>query len=131
MALWCNARFGILGEKKRSGGKEEGSKADGSMGEGEERKEEGRRIPHWKMALGTAPLLVAVLLAGSKVRDGWHHPSDVVAGGVIGGLFACAAYRMVFRSVWDQGTNHLPRERFEGREEKKGKGGRADGGEVV
>lgn len=125
LALWCNARVGILGEKPRAGGEGEGGR--------EKEKEKERRVPHWKMALGTAPLLVAVLLAGSKVRDGWHHPSDVVAGAVIGGVFAVAAYRMVFRSVWDQGTNHLARERFEGRGEgkKMGKGERADGGEVV
>lgn len=51
--------------------------------------------------LFVAPLLLALIMAASKVRDGWHHPVDVVAGALIGTAFALMAYRMVYRGVWD------------------------------
>lgn len=70
----------------------------------------GRRPAHWKLVVFAAPLLTAVLLSASKVSDGWHHVTDVIAGALIGLVSAIIAYDMSFCSVWDQRTNHLPRE---------------------
>jgi diacylglycerol diphosphate phosphatase/phosphatidate phosphatase len=66
-------------------------------------------VPHWKLVLFAAPLCVATALSLSKVRDGWHHPVDVVCGAGIGTFFAVVAYKMVFWSVWDAKDNHVPR----------------------
>ena len=124
LALYFNAKFGILGKKPR---KEEGSVKDGeknnSAGEGKE-----NRIPFWKLVLGMAPVVVAVIMAASKVRDAWHHPHDVMGGAVIGTLFALVAWRMVYKSLWDQRTNHLAREV---RGEKMSRGELTDKGYVV
>ena len=62
------------------------------------------------MLLFVAPLLFAVIVAASKVRDGWHHPVDVVAGAVIGSAFALMAYKMVYHGVWNQEKNHVAME---------------------
>ncbi|KAF2997845.1 hypothetical protein E8E13_002048 [Curvularia kusanoi] len=43
-----------------------------------------RSTAHWKMVVWTLPWLVALLIAASKIRDAWHHPVDVVFGGLIG-----------------------------------------------
>lgn len=89
LALYLNGRFGVFAHRDQ---------------------QDGRRTKHWKLLLFVAPLLVAVLISASKVRDGWHHAIDIIAGGLIGAAFALMAYRMVFRSVWDQGTNHVAME---------------------
>ncbi|KAF2874028.1 phosphatidic acid phosphatase type 2/haloperoxidase [Massariosphaeria phaeospora] len=57
----------------------------------------GGRPHHWKMMLWALPLLAATLLAASKVADGWHHPIDVISGGIIGSLFGTWAWRMANR----------------------------------
>lgn len=66
-------------------------------------------VPHWKLLLSATPLCTAVILALSKIRDGWHHPVDVVCGAAIGTCFAIIAYKMDFWSVWDPRDNHVPR----------------------
>jgi diacylglycerol diphosphate phosphatase/phosphatidate phosphatase len=65
----------------------------------------GKRTAHWRLGLFVLPLLLASILAASKVRDGWHHTSDVVAGALIGSAFALMAYKMVYRNVWRQEGN--------------------------
>lgn len=67
-----------------------------------------KRTHHWEFVLFALPLVAAVILAASKIRDMWHHPVDVIFGAVVGSLFALWAYRMVYRSVWDERVNHLP-----------------------
>lgn len=68
------------------------------------------RVHHWKLLVWVTPWLIALLLALSKVRDGWHHPIDVLFGALVGTLFAHMAYRMCYRGVYDGETNHIPRE---------------------
>lgn len=82
--------------------------------------DKGVRTPHWKLLVWTLPWLVALLIAGSKVRDGWHHPFDVVFGALVGTFFAHVAYGCVFRGVYDGRVNHLPRDAEE--EDKEGEG---------
>jgi membrane-associated phospholipid phosphatase len=72
--------------------------------------EDGRRVSHWKLVMFVLPWLVAVLIAASKIRDGWHHPVDVVFGAFIGTVLAHLAFKMVFRSVYNLRDNHVPRE---------------------
>lgn len=68
------------------------------------------RIQHWKLVVWVLPWLVALLFAASKVRDGWHHPVDVLFGSLVGILSAHMAYWCVFRSVYDGQVNHIPRD---------------------
>jgi diacylglycerol diphosphate phosphatase/phosphatidate phosphatase len=89
LALYLNAKYKVFGPRKNG---------------------DGRRISHWKLIMFVLPWLTAVLIAASKIRDGWHHPVDVVAGAVIGTILAHLAFKMVFRSVYDSRDNHVPRE---------------------
>ncbi|KPV75772.1 uncharacterized protein RHOBADRAFT_48303 [Rhodotorula graminis WP1] len=66
------------------------------------------RPQFWKMLAFFAPLLGAVLIAGSLTIDEYHHWYDVVAGSCIGTASALAAYRMSYASIWDFRFNHLP-----------------------
>ncbi|EUC49537.1 hypothetical protein COCMIDRAFT_84388 [Bipolaris oryzae ATCC 44560] len=77
-------------------------------------------VPHWKIIIFSIPLWVAVALSLSKLRDGWHHPVDVVCGACIGTFFAVVAYKMVFWSVWDARDNHVPRRHVDGAVESRG-----------
>lgn len=120
LALYFNAKFGVLGRKS---GPQDGE------GGGSERRGGGARIPHWRLVLFVAPLLLAVLMAASKIRDMWHHPEDVVFGACVGSLFALMAYRMVYRGVWDQERNHVARE--VGGEDVRGGDGAGAKGYVV
>ncbi|KAF2683589.1 PAP2-domain-containing protein [Lentithecium fluviatile CBS 122367] len=109
LALYLNAKFGVFAH--REGVVNE----DRNVEETESGKTEGgegvvRRTHHWKLIMFVAPLLVTALIAASKVRDGWHHPIDVVAGALIGSAFALMAYKMVYRGVWHQDKNHLATE---------------------
>lgn len=102
LALFLNAKYKIL---SRGGHFRDyyGSKKERQSGE-----ETTQRVHHWKLVLFILPWAIAFVLALSKVRDGWHHPVDVVFGGFVGTVFAHWAYKMVFRSVYDEKTNHLP-----------------------
>jgi len=62
----------------------------------------------WKMILTYAPLLGAVLIAGSLTIDEFHHWYDAVAGAIIGTIFAFGSYRMVYAAIWDWRFNHIP-----------------------
>jgi diacylglycerol diphosphate phosphatase/phosphatidate phosphatase len=68
-----------------------------------------QRVHHYKLVLFVAPWCIAVVLALSKLRDAWHHPVDVVFGALVGAAFTHMAYKMVYCSVYDSRTNHLPR----------------------
>ncbi|KAF2259905.1 PAP2-domain-containing protein, partial [Lojkania enalia] len=81
LVLWLNAKFKIFAN---------------------------RQTRCWQLLVFSAPILVAVCIAGSKIVDRWHHPGDIIAGGIIGSIFAVLAYRMRYRAVWDWRYNHTP-----------------------
>lgn len=81
LSLWFNAKFKIFANYRG-------------------------RLAH--LLLFSFPLLLASLLALSKIVDYWHHWYDVLAGSVIGTLFAILAYRVKYVSVWDWRYNHIP-----------------------
>ncbi|KAL5412683.1 hypothetical protein PMIN03_004152 [Paraphaeosphaeria minitans] len=73
LALYFNAKFGILGHKPREAEKEDVKPgARGVQVSVEEVRQERRRftrIPHWRLALFALPVLIAVIMAASKIRD--------------------------------------------------------------
>jgi len=103
LALYLNAKLKILpGIGKRDDALEYKKTEDDS--------EPGaKRTTHWRLVVWVLPWLMAALIAGSKVRDGWHHPHDVLFGALMGTVFAHLAFRCVFRSVYDSRVNHLAR----------------------
>ena len=103
LALYLNAKLKILPSMgKPSGAAEYEKKEDGN--------EPGiRRTTHWRLVLWVLPWLVALLIAASKIRDGWHHPQDILFGAFVGTVFAHLAFWSVFRGVYDSRVNHLVR----------------------
>jgi membrane-associated phospholipid phosphatase len=71
------------------------------------------RPQYWKLVLFYAPLLGAVLLAASLTIDRYHHWYDVLAGSIIGTIYAFGAYRFQYASIWDYRFNHIPLPRIE------------------
>ena len=55
----------------------------------------------WKLIALYAPLLGACLIGGALTIDEFHNWYDILAGAVIGTVFAFSSYRMVYASVWD------------------------------
>lgn len=62
----------------------------------------------WKLILFYFPILGAVLVCGALTIDKSHNWYDILAGVLIGTTFAFSAYRMVYASVWNWRTNHIP-----------------------
>lgn len=62
----------------------------------------------WKLVLVYLPILGACLIAGSLTVDQTHNWYDILAGGIIGTVFAFSAYRMVYAAIWDARKNHIP-----------------------
>ncbi|CAN1796349.1 Putative lipid phosphate phosphatase 3, chloroplastic [Linum perenne] len=59
-----------------------------------------------KLCIVILPLLVACLVAISRVNDYWHHWQDVFAGSLLGLVISGFCYRQFFPSPYhDQGTN--------------------------
>ena len=58
-------------------------------------------------AAATAPVWVAVWVACTRVHDNWHHPSDIVAGSLLGAAIASFFYSLGFPSVFAD-DSHLP-----------------------
>lgn len=54
------------------------------------------------------PTLLALWVGASRVRDGAHHPADVVGGVLVGGASACFWYLRYFRAPFGPEA-HLPR----------------------
>ncbi|KAF2469842.1 PAP2-domain-containing protein, partial [Lindgomyces ingoldianus] len=81
LALWINAKFKVFADYKTR---------------------------MWQLLLFMLPILVAVLIAASKTIDYWHHWYDVLAGAIIGTLFALWGYRQVYYSIFDYRYNHEP-----------------------
>jgi len=61
----------------------------------------------WKLFVVFAPILAATLLSLCRIVDYTHHWYDIVAGAVIGVIFAFSTYRMHYCSVFDPSNNHL------------------------
>jgi diacylglycerol diphosphate phosphatase/phosphatidate phosphatase len=105
LALWLNAKYKVLSRgghfRDRYGRSEQRGAVD-------EQQEMGRRVYHWKFVLFAAPWCIAILFALSKLRDLWHHPVDIFFGSLVGIFFAHMAYKMVYWSVYDSRTNHIP-----------------------
>ncbi|OTB05357.1 hypothetical protein M426DRAFT_29770, partial [Hypoxylon sp. CI-4A] len=62
----------------------------------------------WKLLLLYSPILGSVLLCGSLSLDNSHNWYDILAGAIIGIMFAFSAYRMTYASIWDWRVNHIP-----------------------
>ncbi|KAF2745090.1 acid phosphatase/Vanadium-dependent haloperoxidase [Sporormia fimetaria CBS 119925] len=62
----------------------------------------------WKLIALYAPILGACLIGGALTIDEYHNWYDVLAGAIIGTIFAFSAYRMVYASIWDFRFNHIP-----------------------
>ncbi|PBP25980.1 hypothetical protein BUE80_DR003046 [Diplocarpon rosae] len=62
----------------------------------------------WKLLAIYAPILGATLIAGALTIDEYHNWYDCLAGAIIGTFMAFSGYRMVYASIWDWRTNHIP-----------------------
>jgi diacylglycerol diphosphate phosphatase / phosphatidate phosphatase len=62
----------------------------------------------WKLIAIYAPILGATLIGGALTIDEYHNWYDVVAGAIIGTVFAFSAYRMMYAAIWDFRFNHVP-----------------------
>jgi len=62
----------------------------------------------WKLIAVYAPILGACLIGGALTIDEFHNWYDILAGAIIGTVFAFSAYRMMYASVWDFRCNHIP-----------------------
>ncbi|KAK9426752.1 hypothetical protein SUNI508_00279 [Seiridium unicorne] len=77
----------------------------------------------WKLVLLYLPILGATLVGGSLTVDQSHNWYDIVAGAIIGTVFAFSAYRMMYAAIWNYRINHIPLNRgsaFEWREGTEG-----------
>ena len=115
LALYLNAKYKVLSHGGRFRDRYGQSPSP--------RTESPGRVHHWKLVLFVTPWLIAILFALSKIRDGWHHPVDVVFGALVGTLFAHLAYRMCYRSVYDWRDNHVPLEGDGGEKEEHARKG--------
>jgi len=50
----------------------------------------------------------ALFVGASRLVDMWHHPSDVVAGLLLGGLASTLAYHLWFPPIWLGNTSSTP-----------------------
>jgi hypothetical protein len=57
--------------------------------------------------LATVPVWLAVAVAASRVHDNWHHPSDVIAGCVLGAGVAAFWYSVGYPGV-SCADSHVP-----------------------
>ncbi|KAL7544071.1 hypothetical protein ACHAXR_013575 [Thalassiosira sp. AJA248-18] len=46
------------------------------------------------IAVSFTPLLLCFWCATSRLVDNWHHPSDIIAGSILGSVSACISYHM-------------------------------------
>jgi membrane-associated phospholipid phosphatase len=76
-------------------------------------------------ALGVTlpPMFVAFFTAASRVHDNWHHPSDVIAGALIGIASSTFGFRVFFGEirwgeVWTKRRNRRKEEMDSGGEKR-------------
>lgn len=67
-----------------------------------------RHPSYWKMVATLLPLLGATIIGGVLTIDEYHNWYDILAGAVIGTFMALSSYRMVYASIWNFRTNHVP-----------------------
>src|SRR5690242_7825548 len=101
LALYLNSKLKVVGRKQDPTVPET---AKGSE-ETHDKRGMGRTTKHWKVIVWVLPWLIASLMAMSKVRDGWHHPVDVLFGSLVGIAFAHISFHCVFKSVYDGRVN--------------------------
>ncbi|KAI0020472.1 phosphatidic acid phosphatase type 2/haloperoxidase [Xylariomycetidae sp. FL0641] len=77
----------------------------------------------WKLLVLYLPILVAVVCCGLLTIDHSHNWYDILAGAIIGAVFALSAYRMVYASIFDWRVNHIPLHRGRGRSWKRNQKG--------
>ena len=65
------------------------------------------------MYLFFIPVLGAILIAASLIIDYYHHWYDILAGSIIGTMFAFGSYRFQYTNIWDYRFNHIPLPRLE------------------
>jgi diacylglycerol diphosphate phosphatase / phosphatidate phosphatase len=71
--------------------------------------------PHfWKLIIVLAPILGATIQGGVLTIDGFHQGQDIIAGAIIGTLFAFFAYRMMYAALFDFRFNHIPLSKHHG-----------------
>jgi membrane-associated phospholipid phosphatase len=54
------------------------------------------------------PISLALWIAASRVRNHFHHPADVVTGGLLGYICAQAATRLWYPSIGDRDQAGIP-----------------------
>lgn len=47
-----------------------------------------------------SPLLLSFWVATSRLTDNWHHPSDIIAGSILGSVCAFISYHLFFPNVF-------------------------------
>lgn len=58
-------------------------------------------LPSKVLAVASAsPVFLGMFIATSRVRDNWHHPADILCGGVIGASCALFAHSLWYPSVY-------------------------------
>lgn len=50
----------------------------------------------WRLVVSALPIAVTVFVGVSRLQDSWHHPTDVMAGGALGGGLSYLFYRQAF-----------------------------------
>ena len=53
--------------------------------------------PPIQFAVGLIPVSVALWVASSRLVDHWHHPSDILAGSLIGSISALTTFNMFYK----------------------------------
>jgi hypothetical protein len=86
----------ISEKNKRKREDDEKSEAKGCVGCGEE---EGICNSKFIFLLSFTPLLLSTYCAASRLVDNWHHPSDILAGMVIGLVCAIVSYHSWYPPV--------------------------------
>ena len=56
----------------------------------------------WSLILSVAPLVVAMMVAITRVMDYRHHWQDVTVGALLGLLIAYISYRLYFPPITDE-----------------------------
>jgi len=52
------------------------------------------------VAFASSPLLISFWCATSRLVDNWHHPSDIIAGSILGMASSLISYHMWFPHVF-------------------------------
>ena len=90
LTLFLLGRY--VGSTSRSGGTSTTATGGGIGGIGNRN---GTRTSQKSIVIGSLiPLLYATFVASSRLVDNWHHPSDILAGSLIGLFYAGVGYHL-------------------------------------